>query len=264
MNRSSFLCRLAVVAAVVSVMLSCDRTPDHVINKKEMASLLVDIHKAEGVVDLQGSRYRTDSAKKVLRQSVYADHGVTKEQFDTSLVWYGHNMEVYKEVYEQVIKQLEEELSMADIASEGVTVQVAVAGDSVDVWPDQVFRRFASTSPSDIMRFKLTADENWEKGDTYSWRFFANSHANPMQWTICADYNDGTVDYTSGRIHGGGWQELTLPTDTARTLRYVYGMLLYPPAHGEVTYADSISLTRTRFNPDEYKRGSIRQYKSTL
>lgn len=251
-----------IIVLLAFVVMSCDRTPDYVIKPKDMAALLADIHKGEGVVDLQSSRYRDDSVKKALKQSVLMRHGVTQEQLDTSLVWYGHNIDVYKEVYEMVIKQLEDELSTADIAADGKSVQVSVVGDSVNVWSDVPFRRFSMENPSDFVRFKLSADENWDKGDTYSWKLFANSHMLPAQWTICADYSDGTTDYVSSKFYGGGWQELKLCTDTAKLLRNVYGVLELPSAKGEAAYMDSISLTRTRFSPDNYSRHSVLSFNS--
>ncbi|MCM1331851.1 MAG: DUF4296 domain-containing protein [Bacteroides sp.] len=248
------------IAAVILACVSCDRTPDHVIKPKEMASLLADIHKGEGVVDLQGARYRNDSVKKALKQSIYMRHGVTQEEVDTSLVWYGHNIDVYKEVYEMVIKQLEEELNNADIAADGKSVQVSVVGDSVNVWGELPYRRFSPQNPSDFIRFKFNSDENWEKGDTYSWKLYANSHILPINWTLCADYSDGSTDYISSKFIGSGWQEIKLYTDTARILRSIYGSVQYMPVKDETTYIDSITLTRTRFSPDEYYRGTVRHY----
>lgn len=99
-RRMAVMNRLLIIVALVLMFASCDRTPDHVIKQKEMAALLADIHKGEGVIDLQSSHYRNDSAKKVLKQSIFISHGVTQEDFDTSLVWYGHNMDSYKDVYE--------------------------------------------------------------------------------------------------------------------------------------------------------------------
>ncbi len=252
--------RLILIVMLALACVSCDRTPGYVIKPKKMAALLADIHKGEGVVDLQGSHYRNDSVKKVLKQSIYMHHGVTQEDVDTSLAWYGHNIDVYKEMYGMVIKQLEDELNDADIAADGKSVQVSVVGDSVNVWSELPYRRFSPQSPSDFIRFKFNSDENWEKGDSYTWKLYANNHVLPISWTICADYNDGSTDYISSKFYGGGWQELKLHTDTAKTLRSVYGALQYLPMKGETSYIDSISLTRVRFSPDDYSRSSVKHY----
>ena len=247
--------------AVSAVMfMSCDRTPDYVIKPDDMASLLVDIHKGEGVVDLNSSAYRSDSARKALKQSIYMRHGVTAEQFDTSLVWYGHNIEKYIEVYDMVIEQLEKELKDADVAAAGEKVQLAVIGDSVDAWNDARYRRFAYGYPSDNLKFSFRRDENWEDGDVYTWRMYVTNRLSPLRVTIGADYNDGTTDYVTSTVSSDGWNEIAFQSDTARSLRYVYGMMELDPKRGEIAYVDSITLVRTRFKPDSYYRGQVKHY----
>lgn len=36
-------------------------------------------------------------------------HGVTREQFDTTLVWYGHHIETYMKIYDRVVERLKAE-----------------------------------------------------------------------------------------------------------------------------------------------------------
>ena len=133
---------LFIAAIAGSMFQACDRTPDYVIGPKEMTSLLVDIHKGESVIDLNRSAYSSDSMRKVVKQSIYAKHGVTAEQVDTSLVWYGHNVEKYIEIYDGVIEQLEKDIKNADVSSGGERLHLAVVGDSVDAWSDVPYRHF--------------------------------------------------------------------------------------------------------------------------
>ncbi len=251
----------AVLLAVSSMSFpACDRTPEHVIKPDDMAALLIDIHKGEGVVELNSSSYRNDSLKKVLKQSIYMRHGVTQEQVDTSLAWYGHNIEKYIEVYDMVIDGLEKELKDADVAAAGEKVQLAVIGDSADAWNDSRYRRFAYGSPSENLKFTLKRDENWDKGDVYTWRMFVTNRQSPLRLTVGAEYSDGTTDYVTALIGQDGWNEIVFPADTARTLRFVYGIAGMTPKKGEIVYLDSITLVRTRFNPDKYNRSRVIHY----
>lgn len=253
--RQYLICGVIALGAV-----ACDRTPDYVIAPDDMADLLVDIHKGEGVIDLNSASYRNDSLRKVLKQSVYMKHGVTAEQVDTSLVWYGHNVEKYIEVYDMVIERLEAELKDADVSSSGERVQFAVVGDSVDAWSDAKYRRFAYGMPSENMKFGLKRDDNWERGDVYTWNVYVRNRRSPIRWTIAGEYNDGTTDYIAHTVSQDGWNTITFPVDTAKNLRYVYGVLSVSPGKGEVTYVDSISLIRTRYNPDKYNRAGVKRY----
>lgn len=254
----AFWCFLTLCA--LSLTVACDRTPDYVIKPADMASLLVDIHKGEGVVDLNSSAYRADSARKALKQSIYLRHGVTSEQFDTSLVWYGHNIEKYIEVYDMVIEELEKELKDADVAAAGEKVQLAVVGDSVDAWNDTRYRRFAYGYPSDILKFAMRQDENWEKGDVYTWKLFITNRQSPLRVTIGGDYSDGTSDYVTASFNSEGWNELTFPADTARTMKYVYGVVELSPRKGEIAYVDSISLVRMRAERYHGARSQVKHY----
>ena len=244
---------------LLGVAGACDRTPDYVL-KKQMVDLLTDIHKAEGVVDLNRTRYGSDSMRKVMKQSVLLRHGVTQEQFDTSMVWYGHNIERYIEVYDDVIARLESEVAEVDADQGGARVDMAVVGDSADAWPESRMHRYFYGQPDAMVRFNLRRDENWETGDIYTWRFYKSNMQSPLYYAIAAQYTDGTSDYMTGTTTGQGWSEIVMQIDTARTAQNVYGFATVSPAPGEVAYIDSIALVRTRFSPDHYDRASVRTY----
>ena len=237
---------------LLGVAGACDRTPDYVLKKKQMVDLLTDIHKAEGVVDLNRTRYGSDSMRKVMKQSVLLRHGVTQEQFDTSMVWYGHNIEKYIEVYDDVIARLESEVAEVDADQGGARVDMAVVGDSADAWPESRMHRYFYGQPDAMVRFNLRRDENWETGDIYTWRFYKSNMQSPLYYAIAAQYTDGTSDYMTGTTTGQGWSEIVMQIDTARTAQNVYGFATVSPAPGEAAYIDSIALVRTRFSPDHY------------
>ncbi|MCM1504836.1 MAG: DUF4296 domain-containing protein [Muribaculum sp.] len=243
---------------LATLTVSCDKTPDYVIKSDDMVELLVDIHKGESILELNRSKYANDSTRKVMKQSIFQRHGVTQEQFDTSLVWYGHNIEKYIEVYDKVIEELEGEIKLADVSSDGSRVQMAVVGDSVDAWPDVRFRHFAYGEPSDILKFHLKRDENWEKGDVYTWRFYVRKRISPINWTLAADYNDGTSDYIFGSVASEGWNEVKFVTDSSKVTSNMYGTIMLQPETIESAYVDSITLVRTRLNPSEYLRSNVK------
>jgi hypothetical protein len=247
--------------ALLAATAACDRTPDYVLKKSDMVDLLVDIHKAEGVIELNRSKYGTDSMRKVMKQSVLLRHGITQEQFDTSLVWYGHNIEKYIEVYDDVIERLEKENSEIEVGDGAERVNVAVVGDSADAWPGAQLYRFFYGQPSSMLRFNLRRDnENWEEGDKYTWRFFLSKVQTPLYYSLAAQYADGTTDYISGLSTAQGWNEFELQLDSARVAQIVYGYVSLTPMRTEVAYLDSITLVRTRFASDRYSRALIKTY----
>lgn len=259
MNRFSGL-----IFAAAMALTACDNTPDHVIKPRDMAELLADIHKSEGVIDLNGVKYRADSTRRSLKASVFERHGVTEEQFDTSLIYYGHNLEKYIEVYDATIEILQKELTAIDAISEGERVHVAVVGDSADAWSDSRTARFSANMPSEQLRFALRSDENSEKGDLYTWRFYLTNAVSPLRWVMAADYTDGSVDYIYSTAGSEGWQQLALQTDSAKSLRNLRGYVMCVPGPEEVVWLDSISVIRTRFNSPVYRRDGVHEFTNGL
>ncbi len=242
---------LPVVIALTAVVAACSDRPDNVLDKESMAALIADIHKGEGVIQTNNRYFVTDSAKRVFRQSIFEKHGVTSEQVYGSLEWYGYNVEKFDEVYTRAIEILEEELRVAQSnigsAAELATVRnVAIEGDSVDVWPTLRFRRFAATMPDDYLKFDLASDRFWEKGDVYTLRAKMEGLRKPVTYVMAVDYFDGSRDYISRTIPGNGWHEVALALDSAKVAHQVYGYINYVPS-GEVAFVDSVSLTRTRW-----------------
>lgn len=241
----------ALTAAALFAAAACSRVPSYVIAPDDMAELLADIHIGEGVVDQNYSAFNTDSAKLALKRSIYRHHGVTAEQVDTSLMWYGHNLTKYEEVYDRTIEILEKRLS--EVRSTEAMAAMAIAGDSVDVWNGARHLTIAGTSPSEFLTFALDRDENWEPGDVYQWKFKTLNNAGTISLSVFADYGDGVMEQSVASSSADGWHSVQLTTDSTREARRIYGVSrLTIPHEGGYLYVDSISLTRNRMNMPAY------------
>ncbi len=238
-----------MVALIALWLVGCSHVPDYVIKPEKMAQLLADIHIGESVVEINHSKFETDSMKKVVKQSILLKHGVTQQQVDTSFVWYGHHIEEYVKVYDRVIDILEEEIDKAGSSDVAKTTQgISLEGDSVDIWQGLPQIVFTSKSPSQFLTFTYINDRNWEKGDTYRWRVKLVDVATPMNWCIVADYADGTTEYKTSSINSQGWNDISIMTDSEKKASRIYGYICADPKEGESIYLDSISLVRTRFD----------------
>ena len=100
------LCILCVTAA--ALLSSCSKTPKGVIPEKDMAVLLADMAEGDAVVELNRSDYGSDESRKALKQSILIKNGYTQADFDKSLMWYGHNLDIYGDVYDDVVSILED------------------------------------------------------------------------------------------------------------------------------------------------------------
>lgn len=241
------------LVAAMAIMAACSSTPSGIIPPDKMARVIADLNTAESVVEQHRTDYPTDSAKRLLRQSIFARYGYTSEDVDTSLKWYGYHTDRYVEVYDKVITILEDEIADAEASAgagrtstTGGNARFVVSGDSVNVWPDASWRRFSATMPSDITPFVLNSDQHWERGDLYELSSRMTSAPGTTEMVIVAEYQNGNKEYNRIRSAGDGWKRTSLALDPEQSATALHGYIRYIPSGNEQAFADSISLIRRR------------------
>lgn len=245
--------RLLLIPSLMMMLMACSSTPDYVIPQSRMAELMADLYIGDAVVEAESHKFSDDSLRKVLMQSIYAKHGVTREQVDTSLYWYGHNMQEYMEVCNKTEELLQTRIDEAERAggkAERSPRVMSLDGDSVDVWPGIKMRRNTVDIPSDFISFNITSDKNWERGDRYTLSVKGINTHRPVTMNMAVDYNDGTTEYNWFSGPAEGMNRLLLVLDSAKVASTVYGAIYYSAADKEISYLDSISLVRARGHND--------------
>ncbi len=235
--------------------MSCTRRPGYVLSTDKMSKVLADLHVAEAVVEISPSKFSTDSMKMLLKQSVYAANGVTSEQFDTSMVWYGHHMDKYIDVLDKEIALLEKRDRAAGVLAR--EENMSMAGDSVDLWGGSSFVAISDRYPTRTVPFNILIDENCESGDMYTWRIKVIESERPsINWTFAANYADSTIEVLSQTTSQAGWNEVTFITDSTRTLTSLRGqfMPVKDDEKSKVVYIDSIQLVRKRLDATKYQQ----------
>ena len=124
MRRSKLHISLLLLLALS--VLACGRTPGGVISTSKMADLIVDLQLAEAYIESHGAEFGNDSTKLVLKQSIFKKHGITQQEYDSSLVWYAHNMEEYNRAYDKAVKKLKNRYDKLDVTgNEGPSEMIA-------------------------------------------------------------------------------------------------------------------------------------------
>ena len=267
-------------------LLSCDKTPRGVLSVNDMAELIVDLQLADAYIENNSAEFETDSSKLIIKQSVFKKHGITAQEYDSSLVWYAHNMEDYikaqdkavgilKQRYDKLDKDRrdnEPSLAGLDERQDGNTRRVAmpegargasrpgklkklstdVKNDTVDLWQGRRSYTLTSGARRGFITFDMPPDANKRSGDRYQLGYKLFRGANQFKVCLSVDYTDGSTSQITRGSNSDGWVTVDLQSDTTRKVRRIYGYVSYDIKRGQVAYVDSLTLMRTRMNPGNY------------
>ena len=102
--------RWLVIACVLLAVVGC--RPRGVLSNHEMREVLYDLHRADGAIQVAGYNYSHDQEVAGYYKNVLDKHGITQAQFDSSLVWYTDNPQIFNKIYPKVIERLEADLEI--------------------------------------------------------------------------------------------------------------------------------------------------------
>ena len=116
-----------------TLLAACSKVPDGILSEKKMQGVLTDMLLAEAMVNVDYNTYKSDTMKLALYESVFRKHDITQAVYDSSLVWYGRNLDIYMEVYNRVLADLNKRINnLGDVQADAAPVSNR---DSVDIWP---------------------------------------------------------------------------------------------------------------------------------
>ena len=94
-----------VIVCVLLAIVGC--RPRNVLSNREMRDVLYDLHRADGAIQVAGYNYSHDQEVAGYYNAILEKHGITQAQFDSSLVWFTDNPQIFNKIYPRVIARLE-------------------------------------------------------------------------------------------------------------------------------------------------------------
>lgn len=152
-----------VIIGCLQIVCSCGKhRPGYVIKPSKMEGLLYDYHIAQ-VMSMSSETYK----RGAYLDFVFEKHGVTKEEFDTSMVWYTRNGEELAEIYKNVQTRLEREEARMKLNADraGNQIDVSMSGDTVDLWQDRPMIWLSPSPLTNKLTFDLKADTTFKPND---------------------------------------------------------------------------------------------------
>lgn len=237
MNRNNILYTLLLFLITIS---SCKKN-EYVLSDSKMENILYDLYIGEAVIDNHNSGMRGEQYKRDYYLSVLARNGVTEEQYDSSLVYYGQNIDDYYKIYDKVVARLEkEEVKFERLAAAEQNATKSATGDSVDIWSGE--KNFAILPFGHIQIIRnIPTDENFKPGDSFFVNFAINVFPDklivesPKAYLTIA-YADGTVQTESIAINRVGDFDLSIEGDSVKAIsRITYYALPNSQANQTIT-----------------------------
>ena len=256
---------LIVAIFVAASFISCDKAPNGVIKESKMSHLIADLAKAEVLIEQNPGLFPDDSSKLALKQSILKKYDADLEMYDSSLVWYAHNLKTYTQVHDKAIEILEKESnSKSSQTSGGSPVTVTgqpggsskhvypTSGDSANVWKEPQQWLITNALRNGYITFDYKPDKDNKRGDKYTLGFKMLNGGNSVTLMLAIDYKDGCTSYSNRTAHVNGWSDYSIQADTSRVATRIYGYIKYNTKPHCVTFIDSIYMIRTHFDQTNY------------
>lgn len=225
--------------SVLLVFMACEvKRPENVLPPERMEAFLYDYHLVQS---MSGEYSASTNKEKLFYDYVFRKHGITKEQFDTSMVWYNRFPKHIQRIYARLEERLDREVLSLDNArgalDEGVSIEVAyLAIDTAELWTSSKVRLLSATPLCNrvLFSFETPDDTTFLPGDSLQFSFDArfiaasnDSVAQRLHASIMLDYTDGSYDGADIDISGDGKYLLSVDRNMSSKLKSMCGFLYY-------------------------------------
>jgi acyl carrier protein len=233
-------------------LFSCTNRPRNVLNQSEMAEVIVELHKMDGIVAVLRSdgKIDNDSTQGIYYAAVLKKFDLTQSQFDSSLVWYSKNPKRFESVYiavEENLKKWE-----ADVKNGKFGV------DSVSDITTTLLERISQIKIKDTADFKQVQFDVRHSSllphDVYTLSFLQKIDSTKIRISpkilMKINYADGVSDSVVAVSHADGITrrfKIRFPAKRLLHINSVSADLLVPDTLKTSVTAtfDSIKITRT-------------------
>ena len=221
--------RIYGVLFLICVAASCSRVPKNILSEKKLRGVLYDMLIAEAIVETQNASYRTGDDRQAVFDAVFAKHRITQAEYDSTLIWYGKNMDLYMAVYRLVLKDVNASIAaLGDIKPHPLSGDVS-AKDSIDIW---IYRRTQLFKPERVFNtllFDIAPQMPYSSGSSFVfslsvWGIPPDLKHKP-KIHVSAVHAD-TIITVNKEIAADGFYEAILRTVATKQVSRVYGYIL--------------------------------------
>lgn len=240
--------------SIMMVMTGCSNRPKDIIDEEKMVEIMADLQIVEAYErNGKAPDNINGSNRELLGRGVLMSHGVTVEEMDSTLAWYGRNMDEYAKLY----KKVDERLNKMQLKYARAAGETENGGPSTDLWPYGRHLVLDRNQMTDGIVVSIPVPDI-TSGDKLTWKMRTHG-LNSRRMILGVDYDDGRSEIVDNSNNGmEPWMETSLQTDTLRTVSRIFAILNADHAN-QRAFIDSIQLLYYPFNIEEYHRSGYQR-----
>ena len=244
---------LPLILALI-LLAACDDRPKDVLSRGKMEDVLYDHHIMQGIINQLPDNEREAKAEDYIN-AVYAKHGITEAQFDSSIVYYNrHSKELHK-IYTNLKERysiVNDEIQLVNGNNDMMAI-FATGGDTTNLWNSARLLTLRNKNLLNKESFTILADTSFRRSDQFILTLTPVFIKERREDYDIALYVGLSVLYTSGKhvgttrvINNDGLQQLTLQTSAADDVKSLTGFFYYrgKKTMRNLCLIDNISLVR--------------------
>ena len=222
-----------ICSFLTSCFIGCDNDDVRILSKGKMEDVLYDYHLAQGMMNMN------DPKSGELIYSVFAKHGITEAEFDSSLVYYNRHAKDLKDIYDNLTKRFEQDET--DLRAQSGSSERIVAAtensenaDTANIWSGAAITCLRPTPAFNKLVFTYKADTSFYNGDRFSLyttldyiHSNRDERENSVVLSLSIRYKGGKTIADTRTSYGNGPQVLSINSDGEKEIEQISGFFYY-------------------------------------
>jgi hypothetical protein len=221
--------------------------PGGLLPEKKMKAVMIDMQLAEQIISENYQAYPDSASKAALFEAVFRKHGTTQAVYDSSIVWYGKNLNIMIQVLDLALKDIDGQITEQNNLHAAAVL--AAKGDTANIWPEARSFTFRPDALFNGTIFELKPSVPFVSGSSFElamsvWGLREDMTHKP-EIRIVAEMQDTTITMNKV-IPADGRHTITLRTIATKPTRRIFGHIIMDNAAANYykIYVDSIRLVR--------------------
>lgn len=246
--------KLSLLPVLLLLLIACKPTvPSKYIQPGDMEDVLYDYHVAMAMAKAERSDGTSSFDQSKYFYAVLKKHGLTKAEFDTSMVYYYTHVDYLKEIYKEVNEKLSDEAkslgtSVGDINRYS---QFSASGDTASIWTGATDLLLMPYPTMNRYDFTINVDTSFYMGDSFMFQFMSEylyqSGSRDAVVCIASKYDGDSIIQTSSHISVAGLAQVRIPAVKDKKLKEMNGFIYLSGGNDDESTRKMMFLSQIQF-----------------